>query len=243
MLERFPRLGVGHHAYTRKRAPTKRQPKRDMIDISNLGELTRTLDRIAARTGLLPPETPVFLTEFGYQSLPPDPFRGVRCLCRRSTSTRATTSPGRTRASSPAPSSCCTTSPARTEFPRDSQPYWATFQTGLLSAFPQAEVKPALNAYKFPLVVRRKRGTARIWGQARFAPNGATYPIYLQSRAPGSSTWVSSDPPVQVTQSQGFFQARASDASAAPRGARSGPSRDLERHRDLARGASRARRA
>src|SRR6185503_20514971 len=41
VLDRFARIGVGHHAYTRKRAPTKRQPKRDMIDISNLGELTR----------------------------------------------------------------------------------------------------------------------------------------------------------------------------------------------------------
>ena len=69
-------------------------------------------------------------------------------------------------------------------------------------------MKPALNAYKFPLVVRRKRGTARIWGQVRFAPNGITYPVYLQSRAPGSSTWVRSEPPIQVTQSQGFFQAR-----------------------------------
>ena len=42
----------------------------------------------------------------------------------------------------------------------------------------------AANAYKFPLVVRRRGGTARIWGQARFAPNGATYPVVLQSRAP-----------------------------------------------------------
>ena len=42
----------------------------------------------------------------------------------------------------------------------------------------------------------------------RFAPNGATYQVVLQSRAPGSSKWVNSNPPVQVTHSQGFFQAR-----------------------------------
>jgi hypothetical protein len=73
-------------------------------------------------------------------------------------------------------------------------------------ALPQGTPKPAANAYKFPLVVRRKRGTARIWGQARFAPNGATYWVSLQFRAPGSSEWVRSNP-VQVTHSQGYFQA------------------------------------
>ena len=42
----------------------------------------------------------------------------------------------------------------------------------------------------------------------RFAPNGATYPVLLQSRARGSDTWVRSGAPVQVTQSQGYFQAK-----------------------------------
>ena len=48
----------------------------------------------------------------------------------------------------------------------------------------------------------------RIWGQVRFAANGATYPIALQQRAPGSSTWVRSGDLVQVTHSQGYFRAR-----------------------------------
>ena len=208
VLERFPRVAVGHHAYTRKRPPTKRQPKRDMIDISNLGELTRTLDRISARTGLLPPQTPVFLTEFGYQSLPPDPFRGVSLPLQAKYINEGDYIAWKNPRIFSSAQFLLYDAPARTQFPRDSQPYWATFQTGLISAFPQPDVKPALNAYKFPLVVRRKRGTARIWGQVRFAPNGITYPVYLQSRAPGSSTWVRSEPPIQVTQSQGFFQAR-----------------------------------
>ena len=208
VLERFPRLGFGHHPYTRKRAPTKPQRKRDMIDISNLGELTRTLDRIAARTGLLPPEMPVFLTEFGYQTRPPDPYRGVaQQLQARYINEGDYIAWKNPRVFSSA-QFLLYDSPPRTEFPRGTEPYWATFQTGLLTAFPQAEVKPALAAYKFPFLVRRKRGTARIWGQVRFAPNGTSYPIYLQTRAPGSSNWVNTGAPVQVTHSQGFFQAR-----------------------------------
>jgi hypothetical protein len=208
VLERLPRLGVGHHAYTRRRAPTKRQPKRDMIDISNLGELTRTLDKIAARTGLLPPQMPVFLTEFGYQSLPPDPFRGVSLPLQAKYINEGDYIAWKNPRVFSSAQFLLYDSPARTEFPRDSQPYWATFQTGLITAFPDPEVKPALNAYKFPLIVKRRRGTARIWGQARFAPNGITYPVYLQARAPGSSTWTNAGPPVEVTHSQGFFRAR-----------------------------------
>lgn len=208
VLERFPRLGLGHHAYTRKRPPTKRQPKRDMIDISNLGELIRTLDRIAARTGLLPPEMPVFLTEFGYQTLPPDPYRGVSPALQARYLNEGDFIAWRNPRVFSSAQFLLYDSPPREEYPRGSQPYWATFQTGLYTALPVGNAKPAVNAYKFPLVVRRKRGTARIWGQARFAPNGVSYPIRLQSRAPGSSTWVNSEPPLQVTHSQGFFQAR-----------------------------------
>ena len=166
--------------HAQARAHASAQPKRDMIDISNLGELTaharqdRSAHRAAAtRDAGLPDRVRLPVAAAG-------PVQGrLTACCRPSTSTRATTSPGRTRASSRAPSSSCTTrrrapssraTPSRTGRPT---------RSGLFTAFPEADAKPAANAYKFPLVVRRRRGTARIWGQARFAPNGATYPIVL----------------------------------------------------------------
>ena len=209
VLQRFPRLALGHHPYTRTRAPTRGKPKRDMLDIGNIGKLTRTLDRIAARTGLLPPQLPVFFTEFGYQTDPPDPFRGISPqLQARYINEGEFIAWKNPRVFSSAQFLLYDSAP-RTEFPRNSQPYWATFQTGLATALPKGNPKPAMQAYRFPLVVRLKRGKARIWGLARFAPNGTKYEILLQSRAPGSSTW-QSEGTVRVTHSQGYFQARRS---------------------------------
>ena len=208
VLERFARLGFAHHPYTLRRAPTRREPQRDALSIGNVGALPRLLDKIAARTGLLPPELPVYFTEFGYQTQPPDPYLGIsRELQARYINEADFIAWRHPRIFSVAQFQLYDVPPRR-EFPRGSEGYWATYQSGLFTALPDGEPKLAAAAYKFPLVVRRKRGTARIWGQARFAPNGATYPVTLQSRAPGSSRWVRAGDPVQVTHNQGYFQAR-----------------------------------
>ena len=208
VLERFSRLGFGHHPYTRKAAPRKPEKRRDMLTIGNAGELPRALDKIAARTGLLPPQMPVFFTEFGYQTLPPDPFRGISEELQAQYINDADFIAWRNPRIFSTAQFQLYDVPPRTEFPRDTPPYWATYQSGLFTELPEGRPKLGANAYKFQLVVRRRGGTARIWGQARFAPNGAVYPIVLQERAPGSSTWVSSGDPIQVVDNQGFFRAR-----------------------------------
>ena len=208
VLERFPRLGFAHHPYTLKRAPTKPEPGRDIMNVGNVNALPRTLDKIAARTGLLPPEMPIFFTEFGYQTLPPDPFLGVSHAAQAQYINEADFIAWRhPRIFSVAQFQLFDVPPS-TDFPRDTPAYWRTYQSGLYTALPRATAKPSVTAYKFPLVVRRRGGTARIWGQVRFAPNGAIHTITLQTRAPGSSTWVRSGDPVQVTHSQGYFKVK-----------------------------------
>ena len=208
ILDRFTRLGWGHHPYTRKRAPRKRERKRDNLNIGNVNALPRALDKIAARTGLLPADMPVFFTEFGYQSMPPDPIRGVSEALQAQYINEAELIAWRHPRVFSHSQFQLYDVPQRTQFPRDTAAYWATYQSGLFTALPAGRAKLASTAYRFQLVVRRKGGTARIWGQTRFAPNGATYPVLLQTRAPGSSEWVTSGDPVQVTHSQGYFQAR-----------------------------------
>ena len=207
VLERFPRLGFGHHPYTRKKAPRKREKRLDMLTIGNPSALPRALDKIAARTGLIPPQMPVFYTEHGYQTLP-DPFRGIpeelQAQYINESDFIAWKSP---RIFSTAQFQLYDV-PPRPEFPRDTPPYWATYQSGLFTALPEGRAKVGANAYKFQLVARRRRGKARIWGQARFVPNGAVYSVYLQERTPGSSSWVNSGAPVPVKSNQGFFRAR-----------------------------------
>jgi hypothetical protein len=207
VLERFPRLGFGHHPYTRKRAPTKPERAKDMLNIGNVPALPRALDKIAARTGLLPPEMPVFFTEFGYQTLP-DPFRGISHELQAQYINEGDFIAWRhPRVFSTAQFQLYDV-PPRAGFPPGTPGYWSTYQSGVFTALPEGRAKLAATAYKFPLVVRRRGGTARIWGQARFAPNGAMYPVYLQQRGPGSSQWTNAGDPVPVSHNQGYFKAR-----------------------------------
>jgi hypothetical protein len=208
VLDGFPRLGFAHHPYTKKRRPGRREPGRDAMTMANIGSLPRVLDRIAARTGLIPPDLPIFLTEYGYESNPPDPFSGVAPDLQAEYINEGDYIAWRNpRIFSNAQFQLFDV-PPRTDFPRDTRPYWFTYQSGLFTAEPALRPKPAATAYKFPLVVRRKGGTARIWGQARFAPNGAQYSVLLQKRAPGSNRWVASGDLVRVVHNQGYFQAR-----------------------------------
>ena len=208
ILERFSRLGFAHHPYTKKRAPNRREPGRDALTMANVGALARALDRIAARTGLLPLEMPIFMTEYGYETNPPDPFSGVSPELQAEYINVGDFIAWRhPRVFSNAQFQLFDV-PPRTDFPRDTRPYWFTYQSGLFTAEPALRPKPAATAYKFPLVVRRRGSTARIWGQTRFAPNGATYPVLLQSKAPGSTQWVRAGDIIRVEDAQGYFQAR-----------------------------------
>jgi hypothetical protein len=61
--------GYAHHAYTLPAGPYYRPPKRDDVTIGVLSRLTRALD-LAARAHAIPGRVPVYLTEFGVQSVP-----------------------------------------------------------------------------------------------------------------------------------------------------------------------------
>jgi hypothetical protein len=69
----IPTSGVAHHPYTPGEGIHARG-KRDEAPIADLGRLTRTVDAIARR-GRLPRRLPVWITEFGFQTDPPDPFQ------------------------------------------------------------------------------------------------------------------------------------------------------------------------
>src|SRR5271165_383136 len=61
--------GYAHHAYTIAVAPTYQTPGADNVTIGTLSRLSRALD-LAARAHAIPAHLPIYLTEFGVQSLP-----------------------------------------------------------------------------------------------------------------------------------------------------------------------------
>ena len=66
--------GLAYHPYTLAGGPRKRPPSRDDASIGTLGRVTSTLDRLASRRRISPRRMPLWLTEFGFQTDPPDPF-------------------------------------------------------------------------------------------------------------------------------------------------------------------------
>jgi hypothetical protein len=72
---KLPMAGYAHHAYTTKAGPFYVPPGPNDVTIGVLSRLTSALNRAAA-AGAIPSGTPIYLTEFGIQSVP-DPLYGV----------------------------------------------------------------------------------------------------------------------------------------------------------------------
>jgi len=76
----FRSQGWAHHPYSLARGlwrlPTWRHELADNVAIGNLSHLTRTLDRSAAAWGGGTRKS-IWITEYGYQTTPPDPVAGV----------------------------------------------------------------------------------------------------------------------------------------------------------------------
>jgi hypothetical protein len=72
-VERIPTSGLAYHPYTLANGPSVKERVAGDAAIGQLSRVTRTLDALARR-GKLPRRTPIWITEFGYQTRPPDPF-------------------------------------------------------------------------------------------------------------------------------------------------------------------------
>lgn len=73
-LPRIPTSGLAYHPYTSRRGPRSIPRARDDAPIGALSRVTRALDRVARR-GRLPGGRRIWITEFGFQTNPPDRFQ------------------------------------------------------------------------------------------------------------------------------------------------------------------------
>jgi hypothetical protein len=72
---KFPTSGIAYHPYTPPGGPHVAEGHDDAA-IGQLSRLRATIDALARR-GKLPRRTPIWITEFGYQTKPPDSFQGT----------------------------------------------------------------------------------------------------------------------------------------------------------------------
>lgn len=183
---RFRKLqasGWAIHPYYRKTGPYSRPPGPDDVTPSTLGKLRRLLAKASAR-GRVSRGLEIWDTENGAQTRPPDP-KGTSPLRQARFINEAEYIAWRT--------------PFVRSFSQylmlDEDPVWA-FQSGL--HFRDGRPKPALAAYKLPIVVRRAGRGVVVWGRI---PHGGSRRVTIDASRARDAT-------VRVRDRRGYFTKR-----------------------------------
>ena len=175
----FAATGWAHHPYELLLPPSFRPLDRDWVTLSSLSRLTKVLDRAADVYGGAR-RLPLFLTEYGYQTNPPDQFGATwrnqavflnhaEYLAYRNRRVRSL---------------------AQFLLYDDDLRVPASFQSGLRTF--EGAIKPSHGAYKLPIwisrpTVRHKRKVP-VWAFVRAAPNGAPVQVAVEYRRRGKGT-------------------------------------------------------
>jgi hypothetical protein len=179
----FNASGWAHHPYSLTTAPRARDKNLDDATLSGVPRLTRTLDRAAAVYGQST-RFPIWLTEYGYQTDPPDPTIGVSFARQAAWLDDATYLAYRNkRIASFAQFLLIDDGPLSRYKPSDPR-YWGTFQSGLITL--QGKHKLAYESFKRPISVARHGQGLTVFGQLRTAAGRAAQ---VQFRARGSKSW------------------------------------------------------
>ena len=176
----FKRLGVNgfaHHPYTKggSQPPLGRTLSTE-ITIATPSRLRRLLDR-GGSAGIVPRKLPVWDTEFGYQTNPPDRLFGVTLADQAIYLNQADYLAARDkRVKSVA------------QYKLVDEQDQASFQTGL-ERYGTLAHKPAFAAYMLPIWAVRRGGSVAVYGQVRPAPASSVETVALQNAAKAAGPW------------------------------------------------------
>ena len=214
-IKSFRYTAWAHHPYTKILAPTKRDKSPEAITIANIGDLSSLLDSVSKTTKRGPAQSFVAITEFGYETDPPDPFSGISpalqaeyinvgdLIAYRDPRVIANTQ------------FLLRDVPEITRYRKSDKRRYFTYQSGLY--FADGRPKPAVAAYLLPLVVTGTGAVegyqqgVKLWGWLRFLPPGynpQTNPqeVFIQFRPRGSSEFMTLGEGIKVTNGVGFFE-------------------------------------
>jgi hypothetical protein len=171
----LPLSGLAFHPYALSGGPTKRPPNRDDATIGTLSRVTSTIDRLRARHRLAGPRRiPLWLTEFGVQTDPPDYLFGAPV-------NRVPTFLGMSERLAMRNSRVYSYS----QYPLIDDRTMSGFQSGL--RFANGKPKPGIYAeYQYPIFVRRSgRSAVEFFGGVRRADNGGSVVLYSRIGSKG----------------------------------------------------------
>ncbi|HEX6390805.1 MAG TPA: hypothetical protein VFZ89_15195 [Solirubrobacteraceae bacterium] len=187
--------GISHHPYTRggSQPPTSKGNASE-ITIASIGRL-KSLLRQASRRGRIPGGLPIYYTEYGFQTNPPDTNFGVSLTQQAAYLNQSDWMVYRDRQ---------VRSVAQYEL-RD-EPALSAFQTGL--RFVDGRPKPSFEAYRFPIWVTKSGASLRVWGQLRPIDDGEVEDVVVEGSADGQSFTTLEI--VRTTNRKGFVEASVS---------------------------------
>jgi hypothetical protein len=211
--QRYRRLtgltGFAYHPYTRPNGPRGKEPSADDATIRSYGRITRALD-IARRKGRIGgPRLPIWNTEFGFQSNPPDRFQTklsrIPAFMAESELWISLSNP---RVASFSQYTLTDTAV------RNSGDIFGTWQGGL--RFHDGRAKRGVyEGYRLPIFVRLLGpGAVEVRGAAR--PGGAGAAVQIQQRRSGGE-FENLGAPLTVQNVRGYFSARFRISGAAHR--------------------------
>jgi hypothetical protein len=193
--------GLAYHPHATTRAPNEPQPRLDEAAIADLPRLERTLDATQRAGGLKKPgggRFGLYFTEWGYQTLPPDPIQGVS-LAKQS---RYLQQGDYIAYRDPRVK-------LLTQYEWRDEPVgrgtratkYSGWQSGL--RFASDKAKPSLKSFANPFFIdqRPRSRTARLWGHVR---PGNGHRVTVQRRRPGARRWTTVK--VLSTNATGFWK-------------------------------------
>jgi hypothetical protein len=206
-------IAFAHHPYSFDTPPNKVMTPPSLITLANLGVLQRALNRIYAVYGRHPRGgVPMYLTEWGYKTNPPNPFVKTSLGEQATWLNEGEYMTWKDRSVRALNQFLLTDSPPVAGKRKGSRQYWGTFQTGLL--FANGTQKPSYDAFRIPIwLPSSNHRHATIWGELRPADHSKPQLAALQFQRRGSTNW-STLRQIQTSNREGFLLAHLSLPSA-----------------------------
>lgn len=201
-IRQIPTSGFAYHAYTRPEGPLTTNSDGDQAPLVHLRRIYRVLDAAARHGRLKRRGLPLWNSEFGYQSRPPDPkwahLRKIPLFLN--TAEYLTYKDPRVRSY---PQYQLQDEPLRMEFPSNDLQRYSRFQAGL--RFTNGKAKPGVySAYRLPVVVTRRTGNSvEVWGNLR-AKGREAEDVEIQARTRGRQWQTVAT--VTVDSPEGYFR-------------------------------------
>ena len=210
------RSAFAHHPYAfpYQGPPNRPFPNHTFVTLYNLPSFERMLNRIFAAYGQhASGGVPLYLTEWGYKTNPPNPYVSTTPAQQAEYLNQGEYMTWAEPYVRGLTQFLLVDSPPKTPARRGSALYWSTFQTGL--EYIDDTPKPAFEAYQVPIwLPNATHGpNVAVWGQLRAADHSTTQNGVIDFLPSGSSTWQQLGQ-VQTTDPEGFLNTHVSIPSA-----------------------------